>query len=227
MDLDPFVPVGIEAPTMRFLDMFLLHCLLTDSPPDTPQEIAALGRNQQRVAARGREPGLMLERGDGGGQPGRLGRADRRRVRAARRGARRGARRQRLPRRAARGAWRGLGDADTLPSARVLATMRNDFDNSYVRFTRAQSEQTRNTLLGLPWTAGAAAAFRGLGGRVGAGAAAHRSRRHHALRDLPAGVPVAAAAGHLSRRRAPAAAARCPARQTIRSFGAVILRIGS
>ena len=64
MDLDPFVPVGIEASTMRFIDMFLLHCLLSDSPSDTPQEIAALGRNQQRVAARGREPGLRLERGE-------------------------------------------------------------------------------------------------------------------------------------------------------------------
>ena len=62
MDLDPFVPVGITAQTMRFLDVFLLHCLLADSPPDSPQEIAAVARNQHRTAARGREPGLMLER---------------------------------------------------------------------------------------------------------------------------------------------------------------------
>ncbi|MCP5877000.1 hypothetical protein NL390_31560, partial [Klebsiella pneumoniae] len=41
-------------------------CLLSDSPPDTPDEIAALGRNQQSTAARGREPGLSLERD---GQP--------------------------------------------------------------------------------------------------------------------------------------------------------------
>ena len=46
MDLDPFVPVGIRAETMRFLDVFLLHCLLTDSPSDTPEEIAALARNR-------------------------------------------------------------------------------------------------------------------------------------------------------------------------------------
>jgi glutamate--cysteine ligase len=52
MDLDPFEPVGINAATMRFLDVFLLHCLLADSPPDTPEEIAALGRNQHRTAAR-------------------------------------------------------------------------------------------------------------------------------------------------------------------------------
>src|SRR5690349_16948534 len=63
MDLDPFVPVGITARTMRFIDVFLLHCLLSDSPDDTPEEIVALARNQQRTAARGREPGLKLERG--------------------------------------------------------------------------------------------------------------------------------------------------------------------
>ena len=42
MDLDPFETVGINAQTMRFLDVFLLHCLLSDSPDDTPQEIADL-----------------------------------------------------------------------------------------------------------------------------------------------------------------------------------------
>src|SRR5512140_2003571 len=61
MDLDTFVPVGIAAKTMRFLDIFLLHCLLTDSPPDTPEEIAGWARNQHKVAARGREPGLRME----------------------------------------------------------------------------------------------------------------------------------------------------------------------
>ncbi|MEN9627936.1 MAG: hypothetical protein RJA10_1163, partial [Pseudomonadota bacterium] len=65
MDLDPFEPVGINADTMRFIDVFLLHCLLSDSPPDTPQEIAALARNQHRTAAYGREPGVLLERGEG------------------------------------------------------------------------------------------------------------------------------------------------------------------
>ena len=151
MDLDPFVPVGIEAQTMRFIDIFLLHCLLSDSPQDTPQEIAALGRNQHRVAARGREAGLQLERGDGqsalvawGAQiveeMAPLAEA----LDAA------------LGGRHYRDTWRsaqhGLAHADSLPSARVLATMADDFDNSYVRFTRAQSVQTRNTLLGLPWT---------------------------------------------------------------------------
>jgi glutamate--cysteine ligase len=63
MDLDPFEPVGINAQTMRFIDVFLLHCLLSDSPNDTPQEIAELKHNQHQTAARGREPGLKLKRG--------------------------------------------------------------------------------------------------------------------------------------------------------------------
>jgi glutamate--cysteine ligase len=62
MDLDPFETTGIGASTAHFLDIFLLHCLLSDSPPDTPDEIAALARNQHLTAARGREPGLKLER---------------------------------------------------------------------------------------------------------------------------------------------------------------------
>src|SRR5207245_1253456 len=53
---------GIKPQTLRFLDVFLLHCLLADSPPDTPQEIAEIGRNQHRTAAYGRQPGLQLER---------------------------------------------------------------------------------------------------------------------------------------------------------------------
>ena len=62
MDLDPFENVGITAPTMRLLDIFLLHCLLSDSPPDTPQEIAEIKHNQHQTAERGREPGLQLLR---------------------------------------------------------------------------------------------------------------------------------------------------------------------
>ena len=161
MDLDPFEPVGIAASTMRFIDMFLLHCLLGDSPADTPAEIAALARNQQRVAARGREPGLLLERGDAeialtawGAQllhemepiaaamDAALGGAEHRQVLAA--------------------ASATLNDAQTAPSARVLATMALDFDSSYVGFTRGQSVQTRHALLALPFSAEQQARFAAL-----------------------------------------------------------------
>ena len=151
MDLDPFVPVGIEAATMRFIDLFLLHCLLSDSPQDTPQEIAALGRNQQRVAARGRESGLTLERGDGETSLVAWGAqiVDEMELLANAMDAALGARRY-------RDAWaaaaRVLAQPEQLPSARVLGTMAKDFESSYLRFTRAQSTQTRNLLLALPWS---------------------------------------------------------------------------
>ncbi|RIK97887.1 MAG: glutamate--cysteine ligase [Burkholderiales bacterium] len=63
LDIDPFHAAGIGTQTMRFLDAFLLHCLLADSPPDTPQEIAALSHNQHRVAQYGRDPTLLLRDG--------------------------------------------------------------------------------------------------------------------------------------------------------------------
>ena len=145
MDLDPFEPVGINAQTMRFLDVFLLHCLLSDSPNDTPQEIAELKHNQHQTAARGREPGLKLKRG---GQE----------ITLTAWGAEVVA--QCAPIAAALDAAHGgtqysdtltsasaaLLDAGTLPSARVLAAMASSHDNSFIRFTRAQSEKTQGIL---------------------------------------------------------------------------------
>ena len=151
MDLDPFIPVGITAQTMRFLDVFLLHCLLSDSPPDTPQEIAALGRNQHRTAARGREAGLLLERGDEQMALPDWGLeivAECMPIAAALDAAHGGAHYSE----ALETAKVGLRDASTLPSARVLAAMSKDHDNSFVGFVRAQSAKTQATLQDLPYT---------------------------------------------------------------------------
>jgi glutamate--cysteine ligase len=152
MDLDPFSPIGITALTVRFLDVFLLHCLLSDSPPDTPQEIAEIGRNKQRVAARGREPGLRLERGNetaaltewaaqllrecepiAAALDAAIGGDDYRKALAA--------------------AARDAADPASLPSARVLAAIRQHRDGSYFRFALEHSLQHRNAFLGEPLTA--------------------------------------------------------------------------
>ena len=149
MDLDPFVPVGIKAQTMRFLDVFLLHCLLSPSPGDTPQEIAALGRNQHRTAAFGRQPGLLLER-------------DGREAGLAEWGgeivAECGSIATLLDRvhdttdygDAVRAAETLLAHPDMLPSARVLAAMASEHGNSFAAFSLAQSQQTKAKLLKLP-----------------------------------------------------------------------------
>jgi glutamate--cysteine ligase len=152
LDLDPFVPVGITAQTMRFLDVFLLHCLTADSPPDSPAEIAELARNQHRTAARGREPGLMLERN---GQEIGLAKwgaqllGEFAPLAEALDNAHGGSQYAD----AVRAAHAGLADPDSLPSARVLAAMKKDHGDSFISFVKAQSVTTRKHLLELPFTA--------------------------------------------------------------------------
>jgi glutamate--cysteine ligase len=163
MDLDPFEPVGIAAPTMRFIDMFLLHCLLADSPPDSPQEIAALGRNQHKVAASGREPGLMLER-DGANvlltDWARELIDDCQAIAEALDAAAPDAGPASTAYREALAAARaGLDQPQSLPSARVLQTMVDQHGGSYVAFIRAQSAATRERLLALPYSEDLAARF--------------------------------------------------------------------
>ena len=150
MDLDPFEPLGIGASTMEFLDVFLLHCLLSESPPDTPAEIAALGRNQHRTAARGREPGLRLERGgaDVGLAEWGAQLLDECTPIATALDALDGSSRHADALKSARAT---LQDPDSSPSARVLAAMAQDFDSSFAQFTRARSALTRDALLALPY----------------------------------------------------------------------------
>ena len=151
MDLDPFVPIGITAATLRFLDVFLLHCLLTDSPPDTPQEIAALAQNQHRTAASGRQPGLALQRDGAEVQLTDWGLELIEQcapIAAAMDAALGGSQYAE----AVAAARQSLQQPETLPSARVLALMASDFDNSFVKFVRTQSTQTQALLLALPFS---------------------------------------------------------------------------
>ncbi len=65
LDLNPFLPVGIDAPQARFIDVFLVYCLLAASPQDSRSESEMLGRNQIAVVEEGRKPGLELSTIDG------------------------------------------------------------------------------------------------------------------------------------------------------------------
>ncbi len=65
LDLDPFVATGIDAREVRFLDVFLLYCLLADSPADSAAESDMIARNHLAVVERGRAVDLELERGEG------------------------------------------------------------------------------------------------------------------------------------------------------------------
>jgi len=150
MDLDPFIAIGIGAGTMRFLDVFLLHCLLDESPDDTPEEIAANGRNQQAVALHGRKPGLILEIGKKqtplAERAGQL--LDACQPIAAALDAAHGG--GTAYRDALKGAAALVANADATPSARVLQAMARNHGNSYVRFVLAESLLHAGSLRGLP-----------------------------------------------------------------------------
>jgi len=148
MDLDPFEPVGIGAPTARLLDAFLLQCLLDESPPDTPEEIAAVHRNLQRVATRGREPGLLLENGSQKLKLNDWGTtllSQCRPVAAALDHALGGAAHEE----ALASALRALENPQAVPSARVLEAMARDHANSFTRFALTESLRHAERLRGL------------------------------------------------------------------------------
>lgn len=150
MDIDPFVPVGITASTMRFLDVFLLHCVLSDSPPDSPAELAALSRDRLLTAQRGREPGLELQRSSGAAVTlprwgGEL--LDEFDAIAAALDAARGGNGHRA---AIADARESLADPLRTPSARVLEAITRDFEGSFIDFALARSLAHRAELSALP-----------------------------------------------------------------------------
>jgi glutamate--cysteine ligase len=62
LDVSPFDPTGISQAQQKILEVFLIYCLLLDSPPIEADEQEDIRRNNRDVALRGREPGLELRR---------------------------------------------------------------------------------------------------------------------------------------------------------------------
>ncbi|MDJ0956605.1 MAG: glutamate--cysteine ligase [Arenicellales bacterium] len=62
LDVDLFDPVGVNENQMRFMEMFLIFCLLQESPPISTDEQKKIDHNQQTVACCGRTPSLKLLR---------------------------------------------------------------------------------------------------------------------------------------------------------------------
>jgi glutamate--cysteine ligase len=199
LDVDPFSPIGIDTSTMRFLDVFLLHCLLCESPPDTPEEIGVIGQNQYRVAERGREPGLELQRlgrdvplVDWGGEL--LEQCD---PLAQALDESHGGTACRDAMAAARSA---LADPGNTPSARVLREMEQHHANSFIDFALAKSLQHREAFIARPLAPEAEARLQQL---VDESLARQRTieecdsvsfeeyRRHYLARDLTSGMRLA------------------------------------
>lgn len=62
LDINPFLPLGIDLNEARFLDAFLLFCALADSPCLADGECGAATDNFLKVVKEGRRPGLQLQR---------------------------------------------------------------------------------------------------------------------------------------------------------------------
>ncbi len=65
LDINPFSPLGVEPQQLRFLDLFLVWCLLRPSAPLGAEEMARNQRNMNKVVLQGRMPGLELENDQG------------------------------------------------------------------------------------------------------------------------------------------------------------------
>lgn len=62
LDLNVFDPVGINQNAMRFMEAFLIYCLLQDSPPLDEETMAEAARNHGQTARNGRDPSFRLLR---------------------------------------------------------------------------------------------------------------------------------------------------------------------
>ncbi len=62
LDINMFDPSGVNQNTMRFIEAFLIYCLLEDSPPIRDDEIEEIRENHTGTAKNGRDPGFRLRR---------------------------------------------------------------------------------------------------------------------------------------------------------------------
>ena len=151
LDLNPFLPVGIDEDEMLFLNCFLVYCLLQPSAPVTPTEHGEIDANLKTVVRRGREPGLRLQQG---GQPVTLaewattildGTADIASLLDR-------ANSTNTHRAAVLAQKAKVADSSLTPSARVLERMR-ELKTSYFRFAMNQSLANSDYFRGLKLSA--------------------------------------------------------------------------
>ncbi len=142
VDINPLEPLSLTASQLRFLEAFLLFCLLCESPLRDVDEREMIDDNQMAVALNGRDPALVLHRRNGPSLPLRrwaeemmgmlrpicelldIGESAR-------------------PYAAALAEQReALADSERTPSARMLAEMRASGEN-FFRCARRLSERHR------------------------------------------------------------------------------------
>jgi len=60
LDINPFSPTGVEVQQLRFLEIFMHFCLLSESPPQDQSSSHTHRHNLNLTAYRGRDPSLEL-----------------------------------------------------------------------------------------------------------------------------------------------------------------------
>ena len=60
LDINPFSPIGVDEQQIRFLDLFMVWCVLADAPETSSDELLCTRTNWNRVILEGRKPGLTL-----------------------------------------------------------------------------------------------------------------------------------------------------------------------
>ena len=157
LDVDPFSPIGIDEDTLRFMEAFLVHCALDESPSVSAQEREENEENQRLVAVRGRDPALRLRRADTAVPVFDWAReivdavAEIAEVLDASSRSRRYAG-------AVEACRAALEDPQLLPSARVLDELRARSE-AFFEFAMRKSEEHRATLLAAALPAGRGAAL--------------------------------------------------------------------
>ena len=149
LDIDPFEPTGIGAPAARFVDAFLLYCLLRESPSSDTAGQQRARDNLRLVVNRGREPGLMLQRTQSVQQELRVWGLGMIEDIARIGGLLDLARGGNEYRDSIELQKRKLEDSTLTPSAQVLARLR-DRDQSFFRFALEQSLAHREHFLARP-----------------------------------------------------------------------------
>ncbi len=60
IDLNPFVPIGIHADCIRFMESLLLYCMFSSSDQLGPDEFRMTKENQQKIVLQGRDPQIKI-----------------------------------------------------------------------------------------------------------------------------------------------------------------------
>lgn len=69
LDVNPFTPIGVTADQIRFIDLFLIWCILAESPKMDKKELNCTKQNWNRIILEGRKPNQIITFGEDSCRP--------------------------------------------------------------------------------------------------------------------------------------------------------------